>query len=155
MLVVGPNCRLDILWSFTILPCIVDWDCSKTLTLLETLRILNQPRVECYVSLEFEHLSLLVGCARSKRQYLTVQPNLMLFLWALVFAWTVPALDLWDLGKEVLHSSKNIPAWRNLLRDENQSKHTNTNTMTTKHTNRDDIVLFNVDTLSRPQHFLT
>ena len=35
------------------------------------------------------NIRLLDGCERSKLQSLTVQPNLKLFLWTLVFAWTV------------------------------------------------------------------
>ena len=38
--------------------------------------------------------------------------------------------DFGDLVIEVLRSSNNVPARRNPLRDESQSKHTNTNTKT-------------------------
>ena len=39
---------------------------SKTQTLREILKTLNQPRCESYVSLEVEHLFPQAGCARSK-----------------------------------------------------------------------------------------
>ena len=61
---------------------IVDWASSKTQTSL-------QVRGEFCVSSEVEHSFLKVGCVRKKLQSLTFQPNLMLFLWLLVFAWTV------------------------------------------------------------------
>ena len=68
----------------------------------------------------------------------------------------IPALDLWDLVIEVLHSSKNQPVQGELLRDEAQKKHTNTKTKKKKHISRDDIELFNVDhvtTNAKPSHF--
>ena len=37
-----------------------------------------------------------------------------------------PALDLWDLVSDVLHSSLNQPVNGDLLRDDDQSKHTTT-----------------------------
>ena len=55
----------------------------------------------------------------------------------------IPALDLWDLDVEVLHSSLNQPLHGNLLCDNEQSRK-RTNTRTKKH-NRDDLGLFNVD----------
>ena len=60
---------------------IVDWVYSKTQILLETLKTPNQLGRESYVSSEVEHLFPQVGCARSKRQCLTVPQNRMLFLW--------------------------------------------------------------------------
>ena len=71
---------------------IVDWVCSKTRTLLATLRTRNQPRGEgrrgmSYVLLEAEQLSPSVGCARNKRQCPTVLQSLKSFLWILDFAW--------------------------------------------------------------------
>ena len=44
---------------------IVDWVCSKAQILLVTLRTQNQPREESNVSLEVEHLFLLVGTSVS------------------------------------------------------------------------------------------
>ena len=86
---------------------IVDWVCFKTQTLLETLKILNQHLVESYVSLEVEHLFQQVGCARSKRQCLTVPPQnrKIIALDAGLRMDGIPALDLWDVVVEVLHSS--------------------------------------------------
>ena len=91
----------------------VDWDCSKTQILLETLKILNLLREESWVSWEVENSFLLVGCARNKLQSLIVQPSLKLFLWTLVRMDGIPALDLWDLVIEVLRSADNIPVRRN------------------------------------------
>ena len=98
---------------------IVDWDCSKTQTLLETLKILNQPREEFCVSLEVERSFPKVGCARNKFQSLTVQPNLKFFLWTQVLRMDgIPTLDLWGLVTEVLHSSKNLAVRVDPWRDE-------------------------------------
>ena len=65
-----------------------------------------------------------------------------------------PALFLWELVVVVLHSSKNEPIQGDLLRDEVQRKHTNIQTK--KHSNRDDLGLFNVDqvtTNAKLSHF--
>ena len=75
---------------------IVDWDCSKTQTLLETMKIPNQPGSEFCASSEVEHSFLQVGCVRNKLQSLAVPSNLKFFLWTLVFAWTVS--PLWITG---------------------------------------------------------
>ena len=81
----------------------------------------------------------------------------------------IPALDLCDLVIGVLHSSSNVPARRNLSRDEInvlaprnpsryeiQSKHTNTNTKTERHGNRDTDELSDVEhnTFSLRSHAL-
>ena len=57
----------------------VDWVYSKTQILLATLRIKNQHQGESYVSLEVEHLFPQVGCARNKRECLTVSQNRLKF----------------------------------------------------------------------------
>ena len=122
---------------------IVDWDFSETQTLLGALKTLNQLRVESYVFSDVEHLFRKVGCARSKHQCLTILQNWKLFLWMLVFAWTVSPLSIsgtWLL-KFVLFlkpTSTGDPR-----RDQTQTKHTNTKTK--KHVNRDDVKLINVD----------
>ena len=66
---------------------IVDWVYFKTQILLATLMARNRLREESYVSSEVEHLSPSVGCARNKRDYLTVLQNLKLFLRILDCAW--------------------------------------------------------------------
>ena len=81
---------------------IVDFVYSKTPTLLVTLRIQNQLRVEAYESLEAENLSPLVGCARNRRQYPTVLQSL-----AGPRMEGLLALDLWDVVIEVLRSTNN------------------------------------------------
>ena len=66
----------------------------------------------------------------------------------------IPALDLWDLVIEALHSSENLPVWCDPWRDESQRTHTNTETK--KQVNRDDVEFFNVDhvtTNAKPFHF--
>ena len=67
---------------------IVHWDCSKIQTLLETLKILNLSRGEFCVSSEVERLFLEVGCARNNFQCRTIQKNLKLSHWMLVYALT-------------------------------------------------------------------
>ena len=49
---------------------------------------------ELCVSSEVEHSLLQIGCVRNKLQSLTVPQNLKLFLWTLVFAWTVSPLSI-------------------------------------------------------------
>ena len=161
-------------WSHTILACekpgysIVDWDCSKTQLLQETLKILNQlgpnnadwdclktltsqetlkiqnPLLEEHCAfLEVEHSYLQVGCVRSKLQLHTVPLNPRLYLQLQAFAWTVSPLSIsgiW-LSKYCVHS-KNFPIRRDPWRDETQRKHANTKTK--KHFNRDDVELFHV-----------
>ena len=68
----------------------------------------------------------------------------------------IPALDLWDRVIEMLHSSCDVLAQGNPSRDEIQSKHTNTNTKTKRHGNRDNDGLSSVDHVvasAKPSHF--
>ena len=114
---------------------IVDWVCSKTETLLATIRTRKQLRVESHVFSEAEHLFSQVGCARSKRRCLAVQQNPELFHWMLVFEQTGSLLFI-----EVLHSSKNTdtPTQQGAgsrLRKEVQS--TNPNTKSKRDSNRE------------------
>ena len=82
----------------------VDWDYSKTQTLLGTLKIRNRPRwVEFYAYLEAEHSFPQVGCVRNKLSFLTVPLNLKLL--AGLRMDVIPAVDLLDLVIEGLHSS--------------------------------------------------
>ena len=87
---------------------IVDWVDFKTQTLLESLKIQNQLQEESSVSLEVEHSFPEVGCARSKRQCLTVAQNRRLLHWMLVWEWmeSLP-LICGDVVTEVSHSSNN------------------------------------------------
>ena len=66
---------------------IVDWVCSKTQILLATLGTENQPRERTYVSSEVEYSSASFGCARNKRQCLTVLQSLKSFRWMLDCVW--------------------------------------------------------------------
>ena len=102
---------------------IVDWDCSKIQTLLETLKILNQLRGEFCVSSEVIHSFPQVGCVRNKNSvFHSSTESEANSLDAGLRMDGIPAHDFWDLVKEVLHSSNNVPARRNLLRDEIRSK---------------------------------
>ena len=65
----------------------VDWDFSKTQILLVTLRTQNQLRAE-FLCVYGKLLFRFVGCARSRRQYLTVLTNQELFHWMLDCGWT-------------------------------------------------------------------
>ena len=71
---------------------IVDWVYFKTQIFMETLKIQNQDQTESCVSLEVEHLFPQVGCARSKRQCLTVPQNRKLLRWTRVCEWMVSLL---------------------------------------------------------------
>ena len=53
-----------------------DWDCLKTLTSREILKIQNPLRVEHYAFLEVIHLFQQVGCVRNRLPFLTAQLNL-------------------------------------------------------------------------------
>ena len=64
-----------------------DWDCSKTLTLLEILKTQNRPRVESCASVAVTRLFPEVGGARNRLQSHTVRRNLKLFLLMQVCAW--------------------------------------------------------------------
>ena len=79
----------------------------------------------------------------------------------------IAALNLWDLVMRVLHSSRNIQAWRNRWREEvnnqasrnrvrNETQSTNTNTKTKRHCNREFDEVSTVDhvvTSATPSHF--
>ena len=68
---------------------IVDWGCFKIQILREILKTQNQHQEEFCELWEVEHLYRLVGCARSKRQYLTAPRNQRSYRWMLVWVWTV------------------------------------------------------------------
>ena len=60
-----------------------DWDCFKTLTSLEILKIRNPLLEEHFAFSEVTRLFQQVGCARNKQLFRTVQQNLKLSLWTL------------------------------------------------------------------------
>ena len=62
-----------------------------------TLRTQNQPQEESYVSLELEHLSPSVGCARSERQYPTVLQNRKSCRWMLNCEWMDYLLSIYGM----------------------------------------------------------
>ena len=90
-----------VMWE--ILLSNADWDCFKTLTSREILRIQNLLREEHSAFLEVIHLFRRVGCVRNKLQFRTVHQNQRSFLWMQDWGWTVyPHLILWDLIVAVL-----------------------------------------------------
>ena len=95
-----------------------DWDCFKTPILQEILKIRNRLQMERCVFLAVTCLFWEAGCVRIRRQFHTVQRNLRLFLLMQVYEWTVfPALDLWDLVIDVLHSKSNQTHRNQLARE--------------------------------------
>ena len=81
---------------------IADWVCIKTQTLLEIVRTRNQPQGESFVFSEAEQLFQSVGCSRNKLLSRTAPQSLR---WLRMDG--LPALDLWDMLIEVLHSTNN------------------------------------------------
>ena len=71
-----------------------DWDCFRTLTLREILKIQNPLLEEHCAFSEVIHLFQQVGCARNKHQFLTAQQNLRLSLWTRDWDWMV--CPLWN-----------------------------------------------------------
>ena len=59
----------------------VDWDCFKTLTSQEILKIQNLLRVEHCAFWEVIRLFRKVGCVRNKLEFRTVQQSQKSFLW--------------------------------------------------------------------------
>ena len=75
-----------------------DWDCFRTLTFREILKIQNPLLEEPCAFSEAIHLFQKVGCARNKHQFLTVQQNLKISLLDTGLRLDgLPALELWDL----------------------------------------------------------
>ena len=85
----------NIMW--VILPNNADWDCFKTLTPREILKIRDPLLEEHCASSEVIHLFQKVGCARNKLLFLTVERNLKSSLWTGLRLDGLPALELWDL----------------------------------------------------------
>ena len=130
-----------------------DWDSFRTLILPEILKTQNRPQEECCAYWEITRLFPQVGLARSKLQFHTVRrKSEILSLDAGLRIDGIPALDLWDLVIEVLHSSFNQPkkskeeVQGNLLRDTPSRKHTNNQVKTPNQHN--DLELCNVDYVS-------
>ena len=88
------NTNNIVMWE--ILPNNADWDCFKTLTLQEILKIQNPLLEEHCACSEVIHLFQLVGCARNKLLFPTAQQNLKLSLWTLDWDWMVCLL--WNYG---------------------------------------------------------
>ena len=64
-----------------------DWNCFKTLTSQEILKIRNPLLEEHCAFLEVIRLFRSVGCARNKLQFRTVQQNQKSFLWTQDWGW--------------------------------------------------------------------
>ena len=67
----------------------VDWGYLKIQILQEILKTQNPQQADFCAFLEVEHLLRSVGCARSKRQYLTALQNQRSYRWMLGCVWTV------------------------------------------------------------------
>ena len=93
-------------------------DCFKTLTLLETLKIPNRPREDfCVSSAEVEHYFPQVECVKKNKtsvSHISTESEVISLAAGLRMD-GIPALNLWDLVQEVLHSSKNLPVRRDPL----------------------------------------
>ena len=91
-----------VMWDITAQHC---RDCSKTLTLLETLETENRPREVFHVSSGVERSFTQVGCTRNKLQSHTDLLSLKLFLSMQVIAWSVYPLlisGIWFLKYHIL-----------------------------------------------------
>ena len=87
---------------------IADWDCFKTLILLETWKTRNRPRVDFCAFSEVKRSCQQVECARNRLQFHTVPTEAeVISLEASLRMDGIPALDLWDLVIEVCRSSPN------------------------------------------------
>ena len=136
---------------------IVEWDCSKTQTLLETLKILNQRRkILCiFGSRTFVHISWMYKKTNLSITHSSTESDVV-SLDAGLRMGGISELDLWDLVTDVLHDANDVPARGNTLRDEIHGKHTSTNSKTKNHGNRGDVDLSDVDhviTNAKPSHF--
>ena len=76
-----------VMWAMRL--NIVDWGYFKIQILQEILKTQNQHQTAFCAFLEVEHLYRSVGCARSKRQYLTAPQNQRSSRWMLVCEWMV------------------------------------------------------------------
>ena len=87
----------------------VDWDCFKTLTSREILKIQNPILEEHCAFLDIIHLFQSVGCVRNRRQFLTAQQNLRsFFLDTGLRLDGLPAMELWDLIVSVFGNISHI-----------------------------------------------
>ena len=138
---------------------IVDWVCSKTqtllATLLATLKISKQTsaRISClFGSRTFVPFSWM--CKKQTSVSHSSIESEVLSLDAGLRMDGIPAHDLWDLVVEVLHSSEDVH--REIDRAMKPKAHTNPNTKTKIHSNREVDKLSKVDHVVRrakPSHF--
>ena len=85
---------------------IVDWGYFKTQTLLETWKIQNQPRGESCASLEVDHLFRMCKKRQTSVSHFSTESEIVPLDAGLRMD-GIPALDLWDVVIEALHSSIN------------------------------------------------
>ena len=78
----------------------VDWDCSMTQTLLETLKTQNRLR-RGNMCIFGSRTFVPISWSFAESQVISLGAGLRMD--------GIPTLDLWDLGIEVLHSSLNQP----------------------------------------------
>ena len=129
------------------------WACSRTLTLTEILRTQNRPRVKFCAYFEVTRSFPQVGCERKKLLFRhSSTESEIISLGAGLRVDGIPALDLWALVIEVLHSSANQPkkskenVQGNLLHDTPTRKQTENQVKTPIQYN--DLELCNVDYVS-------
>ena len=99
------NTNNIVMW--VVLPGGAHWDCFGTLILPEILKTLDRLQVEFFVYLDVIRLFSKVGCQRGKRVSYSSTESETVYLDASLRTDGIPALDLWDLVIEVLHSSLN------------------------------------------------
>ena len=125
---------------------------SGLLTLQETSKTRSQHQLEFCAYLEVTRLFPQGGCARNKLLFRTVQRNLRLSRDAGPRMDGIPALDLWDLVIEVLHSTSNqLKKSKTMCRESCCVTHHQENTPRTKLTlpiQYNDLELCNVDYVS-------
>ena len=94
------NTNNIVMWE--ILLSNADWDCFKTLTLREMLKIQNPLLEEHYAFLVVIHLFQKVGCARNKLLFLSSTESEIISLDTGLRLDRLSALELWDLIVSVL-----------------------------------------------------
>ena len=119
-----------------------DWDCFRTLTSQEILKIQNQQQEEFCVFSEVIRSCQKVGCARNGHQFHTGLQKLNLFLLVQVHAWIEHTL-LWDLVIEVFPSSPN----QSKKTKEQVRGDSSRNTTSNKHTQNQTKVPIHLDNL--------
>ena len=113
-----------------------EWDCCRILILLETSKTQNRPRENPVYLQESNSRSHKLDVQEANFHISTESEVVSLDAGLRMDG--IPALDLWDLVVEVLHSSVHQPRTRcNLLRDKHCEKHSNARTKKQSNTSVD------------------